>query len=63
MTTTTSPIPENIPEPGGPADDAPPDGAAARPVRLIHTADVLTCLGNSLAYVHNNQDIQAVFRT
>ncbi|MFC9159269.1 SPFH domain-containing protein [Streptomyces fungicidicus] len=37
MTTTTSPIPENIPEPGGPADDAPPDGAAARPVRLIHT--------------------------
>ncbi|MFI1420156.1 SPFH domain-containing protein [Streptomyces sp. NPDC020731] len=46
MTTTTSPVPENIPEnapehvpePGGPADDGPPGGPpAARPVRLIHT--------------------------
>ncbi|WP_432080433.1 class I SAM-dependent methyltransferase [Streptomyces sp. WAC 04229] len=34
-----------------------------RSVRLGHTADVLACLGNSLAYVHDNQDIQAVFRT
>lgn len=33
MTTTTSHIPEHVPEPG-----VPPDGAAAaRPVRLIHT--------------------------
>ncbi|MCC9153607.1 class I SAM-dependent methyltransferase [Streptomyces parvulus] len=34
-----------------------------RTIRLDHTADVLTCLGNSLSYVHDNQDIQAVFRT
>jgi hypothetical protein len=27
-----------------------------RTVRLGRTADVLTCLGNSLAYVHDNQD-------
>ncbi|MFJ6076610.1 class I SAM-dependent methyltransferase [Streptomyces sp. NPDC093065] len=32
-------------------------------IRLGHTVDVLTCLGNSLAYVHDNQEIQAVFRT
>ena len=34
-----------------------------RTVRLDRTADVLACLGNSLSYVHDNQDIQAVFRT
>ncbi len=34
-----------------------------RTVRLGHTADVLTCLGNSLAYVHDNRDIQAAFET
>ncbi|MFC7980679.1 SAM-dependent methyltransferase [Streptomyces sp. NPDC057336] len=34
-----------------------------RTIRLDHTADVLTCLGNSLSYVYDNQDIQAVFRT
>ncbi|MFE2278011.1 SPFH domain-containing protein [Streptomyces sp. NPDC059454] len=33
MTTTTSPLPENLPEPGGPVDGG---AAAARPVRLIH---------------------------
>ncbi|MFC9885610.1 SPFH domain-containing protein [Streptomyces pilosus] len=33
MTTTTSHIPEHVPEPGQPPDGAP----AARPVRLIHT--------------------------
>ncbi|MFJ9658666.1 SPFH domain-containing protein [Streptomyces griseoflavus] len=33
MTTTTSHIPEHVPEPGQPPDGA----AAARPVRLIHT--------------------------
>ncbi|WP_030216969.1 SPFH domain-containing protein [Streptomyces sp. NRRL WC-3626] len=47
MTTTASPVPEDIPEnvpdhipePGGPVDAGPMDGvaAAARPVRLIHT--------------------------
>ncbi|MBB6421948.1 class I SAM-dependent methyltransferase [Streptomyces iakyrus] len=34
-----------------------------RTVRLGRTADVLACLGNSLAYVHDNQGIQSVFRT
>ncbi|MDT0405767.1 class I SAM-dependent methyltransferase [Streptomyces edwardsiae] len=34
-----------------------------RTIRLDHTADVLTCLGNSLSYVHDSQDIRAVFRT
>ncbi|MCX5422775.1 trans-aconitate 2-methyltransferase [Streptomyces sp. NBC_00078] len=34
-----------------------------RTVRLGHTADVLVCLGNSLAYVHDNADIQAAFQT
>lgn len=34
-----------------------------RTVRLGRTADTLVCLGNSLAYVHENDDIRAVFRT
>ncbi|MFE9029068.1 class I SAM-dependent methyltransferase [Streptomyces iakyrus] len=34
-----------------------------RTVRLGRTADVLACLGNSLAYVHDNQGIRSVFRT
>ncbi|MGW0837433.1 class I SAM-dependent methyltransferase [Streptomyces prunicolor] len=34
-----------------------------RSVRLGQPFDVLACLGNSLAYVHENQDIRAVFRT
>ncbi|WP_128433815.1 class I SAM-dependent methyltransferase [Streptomyces cyaneus] len=34
-----------------------------RTVRLGRTAEVLVCLGNSLAYVHDNQDIQSAFRT
>lgn len=34
-----------------------------RTVRLGHTADVLVCLGNSLAYVHENADVQAAFQT
>jgi SAM-dependent methyltransferase len=34
-----------------------------RTVRLGRNADVLACLGNSLAYVHDNQDIRAVFQT
>ncbi|MER7490568.1 hypothetical protein ABTY20_32745, partial [Streptomyces sp. NPDC126497] len=33
MTMTTPPVPENLPEPGGPVDGDP---AAVRPVRLIH---------------------------
>ncbi|MGW0910955.1 class I SAM-dependent methyltransferase [Streptomyces sp. NPDC002784] len=34
-----------------------------RTVRLGCTADVLVCLGNSLAYVHENADLQATFQT
>ncbi|KUL42131.1 class I SAM-dependent methyltransferase [Streptomyces regalis] len=34
-----------------------------RTIRLGHTADVLVCLGNSLAYVHDNTDVQATFQT
>ena len=34
-----------------------------RTVRLGRTADVLVCLGNSLAYVHDNADVRAAFRT
>lgn len=34
-----------------------------RTVRLGHATDVLTCLGNSLAYLHDNRDIQAAFET
>ncbi|MEU6825569.1 class I SAM-dependent methyltransferase [Streptomyces atriruber] len=34
-----------------------------RNVCLDRTADVLVCLGNSLAYVHDNSGIRAVFRT
>ncbi|MFG2704826.1 class I SAM-dependent methyltransferase [Streptomyces sp. NPDC048386] len=34
-----------------------------RTVRLGRTADVLVCLGNSLAYVHDNAHIQATFQT
>jgi SAM-dependent methyltransferase len=34
-----------------------------RTVRLGRTADVLACLGNSLAYVHDNADVQATFQT
>ncbi|MDF3142467.1 MULTISPECIES: class I SAM-dependent methyltransferase [unclassified Streptomyces] len=34
-----------------------------RSVRLGHTADVLVCLGNSLAYVHDNADVRAAFQT
>ncbi|WP_328869021.1 class I SAM-dependent methyltransferase [Streptomyces sp. NBC_00287] len=34
-----------------------------RTVRLGCTADVLVCLGNSLAYVYDNTDVQATFQT
>jgi len=34
-----------------------------RIVRLGHTADSVVCLGNSLAYVHDNQGIQSAFGT
>lgn len=34
-----------------------------RTVRLGCTADVLVCLGNSLAYVHENADLRATFQT
>lgn len=34
-----------------------------RTVRLGHTADVLTCLGNSLSYAHGNREVQAAFET
>lgn len=34
-----------------------------RTVRFGDTVGVLACLGNSLAYVHDNQDVQAAFRT
>lgn len=34
-----------------------------RTVRLDSTFDTITCLGNSLAYLHHNNDIQAAFTT
>ncbi|MGW4826328.1 class I SAM-dependent methyltransferase [Amycolatopsis japonica] len=34
-----------------------------RTVRLGTTFDTITCLGNSLAYLHHNNDIQAAFTT
>ncbi|MFE5565088.1 class I SAM-dependent methyltransferase [Amycolatopsis japonica] len=34
-----------------------------RTVRLGTTFDVITCLGNTLAYLHHNNDIQAAFTT
>ncbi|MEV2213868.1 class I SAM-dependent methyltransferase [Streptomyces sp. NPDC050997] len=34
-----------------------------RTVRLGRTADVLVCLGNSLAYAHDNHDVRAAFQT
>lgn len=34
-----------------------------RTLRLGATTDVLTCLGNSLAYVHDDADLIAVFQT
>ncbi|UMP07073.1 trans-aconitate 2-methyltransferase [Amycolatopsis sp. EV170708-02-1] len=34
-----------------------------RTVRLNRTFDVITCLGNTLAYLHRNNDIQAAFTT
>ncbi|OXM51633.1 class I SAM-dependent methyltransferase [Amycolatopsis alba] len=34
-----------------------------RTVRLANTFDTITCLGNSLAYLHHNSDIRAAFAT
>ncbi|OKJ96470.1 hypothetical protein AMK34_21485 [Amycolatopsis sp. CB00013] len=34
-----------------------------RDLRLNRTFDVITCLGNTLAYLHHNNDIQAAFAT
>lgn len=34
-----------------------------RSFRLGRTMDVLTCLGNSLAYIHDNDDLATVFAT
>ncbi|KOG90389.1 class I SAM-dependent methyltransferase [Streptomyces varsoviensis] len=34
-----------------------------RTVRLQRCLDAMTCLGNSLAYIHENDDISAVFAT
>ena len=34
-----------------------------RTVRLGTRMDVVTCMGNSLAYVHDNEEISQVFAT